>query len=70
MHDQSGQSLPMEDWQRSPRVTIIRTDHLGRCIARKGGAAVARGAYPHFLDDDDYMLPGAFRETPVGRSRQ
>ncbi len=30
-----------------------------RCFARNTGASVAHGAYLHFLDDDDWLAPGA-----------
>jgi glycosyltransferase involved in cell wall biosynthesis len=53
---------PLEhtDWHDSPRVQILQTNCRERSIARNTGAAVARGNYLHFLDDDDWMLPGAF----------
>jgi len=57
----SGRSLTPEDWQHSERVRILNTYRRERCVARNTGAAVARGTYLHFLDDDDWMLPGAFR---------
>ena len=58
----SGKSLPAEDWHHSERVTILDTNRRERCVARNAGAAIAHGAYLHFLDDDDWMLPGAFKE--------
>jgi glycosyltransferase involved in cell wall biosynthesis len=58
----SGKSLPVEDWHYSERVTILNTNRRERCVARNAGAAIAQGAYLHFLDDDDWMLPGAFKE--------
>ena len=57
----SGAPLPEEDWQRSERVRIIHTNKRNRSIARNVGAAAARGRYLHFLDDDDWMLPDAFK---------
>jgi glycosyltransferase involved in cell wall biosynthesis len=58
----SGSPLPSASWQTSERVKIIHTQHCERSIARNTGAAAARGAYLHFLDDDDWMLPGALGE--------
>jgi glycosyltransferase involved in cell wall biosynthesis len=57
----SGNLLALEDWMESPRVRILHTNRHNRSIARNTGAAVARGGYLHFLDDDDWMLPGAFQ---------
>jgi len=56
----SGRDLPVEGWQNLPNVRIIATNQINRSIARNTGAAVATGRYLHFLDDDDWMLPGAF----------
>jgi hypothetical protein len=56
----SGQPLPYMDWQESPRVRIIHTNRRNRSVARNAGAAIAKGKYLHFLDDDDWILPGAF----------
>jgi glycosyltransferase involved in cell wall biosynthesis len=55
----SGRALPEADWHSSPRVTIINTNKCERSFARNSGAAVARGSYLAFLDDDDWILPGA-----------
>jgi glycosyltransferase involved in cell wall biosynthesis len=55
----SGQPLPEADWQRSDRVQVIHTNRRERSVARNTGAASARGRYLHFLDDDDWLLPGA-----------
>jgi glycosyltransferase involved in cell wall biosynthesis len=55
----SGQPLPPAPWQISPRVTLIETNRRERSVARNAGAAVARGRYLHFLDDDDWMSPSA-----------
>lgn len=56
----SGRSLPAAAWQQSGRVRIVTTNQHNRSVARNTGAAVARGQYLHFLDDDDWMLPGAY----------
>jgi glycosyltransferase involved in cell wall biosynthesis len=57
----SGNSLPVEDWHFSDRVRIIQTSHRERSVARNTGAAIAKGKYLHFLDDDDFLLPGALK---------
>jgi glycosyltransferase involved in cell wall biosynthesis len=54
----SGSPLPAEAWADSPRVAIVTTQRRERCFARNVGAAIARGRYLHFLDDDDHLLPG------------
>lgn len=56
----SGKSLPEQAWQKSARVRIIHTNQHNRSVARNAGAAIAKGKYLHFLDDDDWMMPGAF----------
>jgi len=57
----SGRPLSQAAWQESPKVRLIDTNHRERCVARNSGAAIARGKYLHFLDDDDWILPGAFK---------
>jgi glycosyltransferase involved in cell wall biosynthesis len=55
----SGQPMPATDWRNSERVRVIDTNRRERSVARNTGAAIARGKYLHFLDDDDLLLPGA-----------
>lgn len=57
----SGKSLPPAGWQGSHQVKIVNTNRRERGVARNTGAALATGKYLHFLDDDDWLLPGAFR---------
>lgn len=56
----SGKTLLKEDWQELGNIKIIDTNRRNRSIARNVGAAAAKGIYLHFLDDDDWMMPGAF----------
>ena len=55
----SGKPLPEADWHNSPRVSILNTNQCERCFARNSGAAIAKGKYLAFLDDDDWILPGS-----------
>lgn len=55
----SGTPLPAEDWQQDVRVQVVTTQRRERAVARNTGAAMARGRYLHFLDDDDWLAPGA-----------
>lgn len=57
----SGKPLPQASWQKSDRIQIIDTYRRERSVARNTGAAVASGQYLHFLDDDDWLVPGAYR---------
>jgi len=55
----SKRPLPPAAWQQSPAVRVIDTGGRERCVARNEGAAIATGRYLNFLDDDDWLLPGA-----------
>jgi glycosyltransferase involved in cell wall biosynthesis len=56
----SGLPLEKAAWQSDMRVQVIETICRERSVARNTGAAVAKGAYLHFLDDDDWLAPGAY----------
>lgn len=58
----SGRPLPTADWHKDPRITILNTQQHERCIARNAGAAIAKGQYLHFLDDDDWLYPHALQQ--------
>jgi len=57
----SGKPLPKAGWQTSERVQIINTNKRERSVARNTGAAAAKGMYLHFLDDDDWVVPGGYQ---------
>lgn len=57
----SGNRLPESDWQAWKNVQIIDTKQRERSVARNTGAAIAQGKYLHFLDDDDWLAPGAYQ---------
>jgi glycosyltransferase involved in cell wall biosynthesis len=57
----SGQSLAPAPWHSDRRVKILNTQQRERSFARNTGAAVACGRYFHFLDDDDWLAPGALQ---------
>lgn len=54
----SGVPLEEQAWHHSEKVTILNTQRRERCMARNSGAAIAKGRYLHFLDDDDWMVSG------------
>ena len=56
----AGGTLAPANWQNDPRVRVVTTHGTERSVARNTGAALSRGAWLFFLDDDDYVLPGAF----------
>lgn len=58
----SGKPLLEDPWRKSEKVRVLNTIKRERSVARNTGAAVARGQYLHFLDDDDWILPGAFEK--------
>jgi glycosyltransferase involved in cell wall biosynthesis len=57
----SGKPLAHADWIDCDQVRVIETNHNERSVARNTGAAIARGEYLHFLDDDDWILPNVFQ---------
>jgi len=58
----SGKELQTHFLPKSDRISIINTNKRERSIARNSGAAIAKGEYLWFLDDDDWILPGAFKK--------
>jgi glycosyltransferase involved in cell wall biosynthesis len=55
----SGTELQTHFLPQSDRISIINTNKRERNFARNSGAAIAKGKYLWFLDDDDWILPGA-----------
>jgi glycosyltransferase involved in cell wall biosynthesis len=56
----TGSPLPEADWQGFDCVHVINTNKRTQAVAYNTGASIAKGKFLHFLDDDDWMLPGAF----------
>ncbi len=57
----SGRPLTPADWQHDERVRFIHTNRRRVIAARNAGAAIAKGDYLLFLDDDDWLLPDALQ---------
>jgi glycosyltransferase involved in cell wall biosynthesis len=56
----SGRPLPAAGWQAHPAVRILEFNRRNNILGRNHGAAQAAGRYLHFLDDDDWLFPGAY----------
>jgi glycosyltransferase involved in cell wall biosynthesis len=57
----SGKPLPEAGWHVHPQVRFVETQKRERSVARNTGAAIARGEFFNFLDDDDWLMPNALR---------
>ena len=67
----SGKSLVQDGWQSARRVQVLDTNKRERSVARNAGAAMARGKYLHFLDDDDWLVPDALQNLwQLSQNRQ
>jgi glycosyltransferase involved in cell wall biosynthesis len=58
----SGKPLAQAAHQKSEHVRVITTNQRERSVARNTGAAVAKGCYLNFLDDDDWLVPDAMQK--------
>lgn len=56
----AGEDLKPAAWMQDSRAKVVTTNRIERALVRNTGAALSRGEYLYFLDDDDYVLPGAF----------
>src|SRR5688572_16908352 len=57
----TGRPLSAGAWRPAEQVRVVTTNRRERSIARNTGAALAKGDYLCFLDDDDWLLPGALQ---------
>ena len=52
-----------EQWKDKPNFTLVTTVNQGVSEARNEGLKRAKGKYVYFMDPDDYISPGMFREV-------
>ncbi len=53
----TGAPLPHVAWMDEPNIQVVTTNRHRQSVARNVGAAMAKGKYLHFLDDDDWLAP-------------